>query len=149
MNAAINASAFSRLQTKERILVRSKQFCCQRNGKLKSTTVRASTVIVAIYHALFSSARTFSQNKAWIGLRKLVHNREEGFDKLICFCPVISLLIGEAARRLPLHALQRNSPDALASCWDNTLRLRGRMERAIGHFGSEWRTERPRAEDVS
>ena len=100
MNAAIDISAFLRLLTRERIPEGSRQFCCQRNGKLKSTTVRASTVIIAIYHAFFSSARTFSQNKAWIGLRKLVHNREEGFDKLICFCPVISLLIGEAARLL-------------------------------------------------
>ena len=103
MNAAIDASAFSRLQTKERILVRSKQFCCQRNGKLRSTTVRASTVIVSIYHTFFSSARIFSHIRAWIGLRKLVHSRKEGFDKLICFCPVITLFILANALALPSH----------------------------------------------
>ena len=50
INAAMNASAFSRRETREQVSVRSTQIGWQRNGKLRSITVRttASVIIVLV-----------------------------------------------------------------------------------------------------
>ena len=45
INEAINVSAFSRLQTRERVPVRSTQSCWQLKGKLRSITVRAAASV--------------------------------------------------------------------------------------------------------
>ena len=45
INAAMNASAFLRPETREQVSVRSTQICWQRNGKLRSITVRATASV--------------------------------------------------------------------------------------------------------
>ena len=45
INAAMNASAFSRRETREQVSVRSTQIGWQRNGKLRSITVRTTASV--------------------------------------------------------------------------------------------------------